>query len=391
MKSSMQIVVAGRNKDDLDRVAQLASSRKNAAVQKRLIVNGHADPLQGVQTLPEILVYCASREWREELTALSERPVRPVTIVVARDMDPAMMRLAMRAGAREFLSAPDDTAELATILEALEAEHRAAVAPKKGRIVALLGAKGGVGTSTIAANLAYALARGHHNPLLLDLDVQTGEVGSLFDLPPNDGLREALMRIDTLDQLALGGYVVKHVSGVSLLTSAPDQMASADLPPEKLETLLRLAASTHDFVIVDLPRRVDQGTGTVLGIADEVLLVLQQSVTHLRGGKRVTQLLSEFGMNGKKVTAVVNRYDHHAAISTDDVKEALRATAIFTLPNDFSLAAQASDLGAPVLQSAPNSKLGRRIMELAERLSGETKTPPPSGGFARLISKLSKR
>jgi pilus assembly protein CpaE len=383
----MQVVVAGRSREEVTRVAGLATER-SADVQTHLLANGHPDPLQGLAALPEVLVYCASREWRDELTALSERPVRPVTVVVAREMDPSMMRLAMRAGAREFLNAKDAEAELAGVLQSIEEEQLAAAHPHTGRIVAVIGAKGGVGTSTVAANLAYALAGKERRPLLVDLDVQTGDLGNLFDLPPSDGLLEALLRVDIIDQVAFGGYVVRHASGVSLLASSRDQSASGELPAAKLETLMRLAAATHPFVVVDLPRRVDQGTGTVLGMADDILLVMEQSVSHLRCAKRMAQMFASVGADLKKTTALVNRYDRAAAIVPRDVIEAVRVKDAFTLPNDFSLATRASDLGAPVLQTAPSSNLGRRMTELAEKMIGEKRPVDAGGGIARFLRKF---
>ncbi|MCG6657313.1 AAA family ATPase [Halomonas campisalis] len=380
MRKRLEILLAGRERGELEALESLLLSQGDIQVSSRLMVNGNVDPLQGVAPLPDALVLLVGEHWEAELMALCEQPAaeRPPLLVVGPKGNVELIRLAMRAGARDFFSPPIDDAEIFHFLRELARDRREDPS-RTARLTAVINAKGGSGASLVAANLAHYMARQARDTVLVDLDVQFGSLPLYFNVTPDHGLVRALESADSIDALALEAYLQRHASGVALLASSPeDRFGLGEVPETRVEQLLAVLCQSHEEVVVDLPRWINGAIASVLERADKVLVVMQQSVAHLHDAQRLRDILiHELGMLSSRVMVVVNRYDKRSDVDLEAIGDALPGLALETLPNDFKRACHSINVGSPLHDIAPKAPLTRQIQALAESLDA------PAAGTGR--------
>lgn len=389
MTAPMLVLIAGREARELDELEQMLLDQPGLSPARRLITNGHSDPLHNVSELPDALVFCTTLAWELELQALDEWPPqgRVPTIVIGPD-NTAIMRTAMRVGARDYFTLPVRKQEL---LESLGRVAKEIEKPgeKSGELLAVINAKGGSGASTIAASLAHSLVeRIEDRVALLDMDLQFGHLASAFDLQQNGSLIDAILRADNMDAVALEGHMAKHKSGLHLLGHGSEQLVVAgDIDERHLQKLLLLLRAGYDHTVVDIPRQIDGITGILLEAADRVLIVMQQTIAHVQDARRLLHYLFHYmGVPAERIGVVVNRWDKRLALTTTDISKALGVASLTCIPNDYARVAESANLGVPLLEAAPSSVVSRSMVRLAEDLSG--KKVVQQSGLSRVWRKL---
>lgn len=393
MKPSMRVLLAGRDAGQLAEMEKVMVSGTSHILSLRHINNGNSDPLYNLPEMPETLVFCLTGAWEDELRALDERPMarRPPTIVVGPE-NTAVMRMAMRVGARDYFSFPMPEYDLRNSLNRIAEGLRADAGLHNAKLTAVINAKGGSGASTIAATLAHSLvARIGQRAALLDLDFQFGHLSSLFDLPPEGGLVDAIVRSESMDAMALEGHMLKHKSGLHILGDTSQQLiVPGDIEEGQLKKLIAVVQSGYDHVVADLPRQIDPVAGVVLESADTILLVVQQSIAHVQDARQMVRYLNTYlGIPPNRMKLVVNRWDKRLDLSFDDIRKSLEIEDISCIPNDFSKVAESANLGTPLLDFAPSSPVSRSIVNLAESLSGK-KAESGQFGLGRVLRKLAR-
>lgn len=395
MKARMKVLLAGRNADELQAVENVLEGQANLELSKRHITNGHSDPLYNLTEYPDMLVFCTTVAWEDELKSLGEHPLsaRPPTVVVG-GVNTEVMRLAMRVGARDYYSFPLPQQEMIDSLNGIEHELRQEMEQERdsSKVLAVINAKGGSGASTISATLAHGLAgRIGQRVALLDTDLQFGTLSSLFDLPASGGFVDAVMRADSIDAIALEGHMLKHKSGLHLLGNTPEQLVvPGEIEIAQLHKLVDVLRSSYDHVVVDLPRQIDSVTGLMLESADRVLLVVQQSVSHVQDAKQMLRYLTRYlGIPEEHISIIINRMEKRAPLTPGDIEKALGMKDLLYIPNDFSRVAESANLGIPLLEVAPTSQVSRAIMHLAEVLSGK-KAMRDESGLGKVLRKWAR-
>src|SRR5579862_6722993 len=257
----LKVLVASRLNSALDAVEAVLRKHSGLEVRRKLIVNGHVDPLHGVDIAPEALILHLGDRWQAELESLAARPAdrRPPLIVLGSSSDTNVMRLAMQAGARDLLPLPLVEADLIAALRRIDRDQRTAKTSEEATVTAFINAKGGCGATLLACNVAHILASVSHKKVaLLDLDLQFGAIPLYFDLLPKRGVLQALENIDGLDEVAFDGYLIEHASGLKILGHAAEDPLSTQLvSAQQVQKLLDVAARAHDQLVIDLPRRID--------------------------------------------------------------------------------------------------------------------------------------
>jgi len=254
--------------------------------------------------------------------------------------------------------------------------------------VAVMNAKGGSGATMLACNLAHQLSIRGGRTLLLDLDLQFGTVAHCLDVLPTHSHMEVLKQVDELDSIALRGFCSHFSPTLHVLSGRTGELClSQDVRLEQLESLLRLARSTYDWVVVDLPRQIDHLTGVTLEQADRIYIVMQQSLSHLKDGTRLTRILrDDLGVQGNRLQVVVNRYNKTSPVSLKDITEALRCTDVQKLPNDYSVVSESQNSGVPLEVHAPRAAVTLAMRELNQNLIGVVASE--RGLFKRTFSRL---
>jgi pilus assembly protein CpaE len=304
-------------------------------------------------------------------------------LVVASDSDPAVLIEAMRAGATEFLQEPITAAALDQAISRLVA-HR--VSPTAaGQVFAFVGAKGGVGTTTMAVNVATVLAKLSKSPTLLaDLHVAYGDAAVFLGAEPRFSLLDALENMDRLDAEFLKSLVVKTASGLELLASA-DRPASAPIDTRRTAEIVQLASSQYAYTVLDVPRS-DPTVLDNLDHLDHIVVVVNQELATVRNAGRMTTALRSRYPNAKVMT-VINRIDARAEIGQREVQKALGTTSAHEFPSDYRRALTAMHTGRPVALDNHN-QLSASMTALARELAGleRVKTEKSSGGLRALLT-----
>lgn len=392
MSNPFNILLVSRKKEVLDALEQLLSEGDIVHPRRKLILNGHVDPLHAVDEMPDLLILHLSQSWREELEAIiARRPERrPALIVVGASTDANVMRLAMQAGARDLLTNPIAKADLFDAIAHVARERPTAAHGAEGTIAAFINAKGGSGATLLASNVAHIMAaESKQRVALFDLDLQFGAAPLYLDLFPKRGLMQALENLGTLDEVALQGYFIRHASGLDVMShGVEDPLMAVEPTASAIRELLDVALLSHERLIIDLPRRVDAVTTATLERANQVVLVLQQSVTALRDAARLLQWLrADLRLSKDQLVVVVNRFEKHAPVSIDDVRKTLNCDDPVLVPNDFKTVSECINSGTPLLNYARGSAITKAIMGLETRLGGAS-AKARSGGFGKVFSGL---
>lgn len=326
---------------------------------------------------PDFFLYMAGGDLEQELRELSEvpGPVRPSSAILITGEpleDCELMRLAMQAGFRDFLSKDEVHNQLANLFRALIKERRATL-EVKNRIVAFISPKGGSGCSTVAATVAHALQSGlNQKTLLLDLDYQFGTQYLSHDIEPSKGLKEALEQVDSLDAMALRAYLYATSGGVDVLGVTPSQMLiPGEIDPERLIRLLDLLNGQYDNVIIDMPNQIDALYGAIIERVTSAVMVVRQDLASVRHGTKLIDILEkELDLPRNVISLVINAHDSEKAITKDEIESLLGIHLIGVIPSDTDLLPISNDLGMPLGLRAPKSEAYRSIAQIAEAAVG---------------------
>ena len=224
------------------------------------------------------------------------------------------------------------------------------------RLIALLAPNGGSGSSTIAANLATALAKDHKSAGLIDLKLEAGDLSALMDLKPTFTLSDLCRNASKLDRVMFERSLVKHSSGVGLL-AAPHHLEDIGLiKPEGVAQALLLARASFPFVVVDLDHSFREEQRVVLRQADQVLVPFRLDFASLRNVRRTLEHLDGLDVGSKKVLLIVNRYGQAHEVPAAKAEEALGRKIAHYIPEDPKAVNRANNHGIPVVIEAPSSK-----------------------------------
>lgn len=301
--------------------------------------------------------------------------------------DAALMRRALRAGADELLFPPLDGAGTLRALLKLGQAREAAASGRGGAVISVASVAGGVGVSTVSANLALALAYGLKKRVgLVDLDLQQGALSVLLDLERE---RTTMMPLvgpgKRLDSIQLEAALSRHCSGVYLL-AAPSKMEDGlrhcDVP---VGAVLDLMRRLFDFVVVDCGNRVDRNTVAGWERSNELLYVVDQGLRSARVARRFADLGKRLGVRGLKPLVVLNRFSSGHSTGEAHIVQALGAPIFFKFARDDAVLRRALLQGQNLWQLAPTPALKRGFEKfarlLAERAAGVR--PEPSGWLRR--------
>ena len=307
-------------------------------------------------------------------------------LVVASESDPTVLLEAMRAGATEFLHEPVTQQALEQAISRL-VEHRASRAGK-GEIFAFVGAKGGVGTTTTAVNVATALAKAAPaQTLFADLHMTGGDAALLFGAEPRFSIVDALENTHRFDDAFFRGLITATKAKTDLLASS-DRALVQHGTVQQFRTVVEFAAQLYRYVILDVPRS-DASALDALDAAARIVVVTNQELSAVRSASRLASALRD--RHGRdRVVVVVNRSDKHAEISHGDIEKVLAAKVKHVVPSDYRLALQALNSGRPLALDNHN-KLAAGFTGLAKELAKIESEPKQKESSSGLFGRLTGR
>jgi pilus assembly protein CpaE len=326
---------------------------------------------------------------------LLEREIRrgAATHVIgtSRQPDSELILRALRAGVHEFLALPLNADEFAEALDRLT-RRGAARKTKEGQLIAIYSAKGGLGTTTIAVNLAAALAQRHttRRVALADLVVLGGDVRVMLNLKPLYDIGDLVMKVDRVDADLLFSLLSQAGSGLWALPASDNTEVLDLIDATAATTIVSHLKSHFAFVVVDTEHSLSDRALAALDAADRVVLITQLSVTALRSAQRSLQVFDRLGYAEDKVAVVVNRHDANDALKLSDAETVLGRAIFAKLPNDYRTCSEALTRGVPLVTYAGSSQVARAYQGLAAKLSGPDAAAPDEGQARTTPSRMTR-
>jgi pilus assembly protein CpaE len=303
--------------------------------------------------------------------------------VVGPAKDPDLILRAMRAGAREY-AVVGDAAKLQQAVRSLARPDGAAAA---GQVLAVFPAKGGMGATTLAANLAAALVTGGDRACLVDLDLQLGDVNAFLDVHGGYTITDVVANMRRLDRELLDASVVAHRSGVHVLAQEERLEEAEHLDAAAVEKLIGFLRQHYGHLVLDGLRGFDERSLAALDAADRVVLVVTQEVPAVRNAQRCVELFRKLGYPDAKLAIVVNRCLKSSNITPEVIAETLGVPVTAAVANDFASASRAVQRGSTILDEAPRSALARDVATLARKLSGGDQDRRRPGMLRRMFAR----
>jgi pilus assembly protein CpaE len=339
-------------------------------------IRGFEDAIESVRTKtgPVITILDLSRDIGRMLALAQEIKIKfPHVHLIATSgtSDTDIILQAMRSGAEEFLAQPFNWPTVVQSLERIRAKInlQSAKSTDRGRIVTVFSNKGGVGTTTVATNLAVALATEHRKSVcLVDLVLQFGSVTSFLNLEPSYTILDLVKNLKHLDPMLVEGSLVRHASGVRVLAEPFHAEDASAIKHTEIEEILGALIQSFDFVIVDAPKEFDDNVAAVVERSHQVLFVTEMDIPSLKNSRRAIDLFQRVGVHQANIRLILNRYIKTKVMDIESVEKALATKVFWTLPNDYPTAISAINQGISIVDGAPKSDLARGYRGLAERL-----------------------
>jgi Flp pilus assembly CpaE family ATPase len=301
-------------------------------------------------------------------------------MVYSENADPKFAVRFMRAGAREYLLLPlEKDAAAEALARTGNTLHEKALPQDRtvGKLLVFTGSKGGSGVTTVACNVAIALAqKSDQKTLLIDLALPIGDAALCLGMAAGFSTDDALRNIDRLDATLLQSFLVKHRSGVFVL-AAPTNIPEVEISKGAIDKLIAMARREFDHVVVDVGSRIDVAAKALFEHASTNYLVIQTGISELRNSNR---LISQFFNEGNRnLEIVINRFDSHfhETVNEDVIAKALGKAVRWKLPNDQD-AARALQSGEAGLTE---TRISRISLEMADAITGRAAGTEMKGDF----------
>jgi pilus assembly protein CpaE len=316
---------------------------------------------------PEVLIVDLREQaqFPPALATLKQHYPGTAVLLVLTQLDPAVMLEAMRAGVNECVVPPISITELQAVLKRL---RKSVAAPTTaGDVFAFIGAKGGVGATTVAVNVATALAKAQpDSTLLVDLNMACGDAAVFLGDEPRFSIVDAVENVHRLDEQFFRSLVVKSKSGVELLGAGSRPLPGA-VDAGRIRAILEFASHTRRYTVLDVPRS-DPSVLDALELATQIVVVANQELATVRSaGRMVAALRQRYGQH--RLNLVLTRTDRRAEIGHDDVQRAVGLEIRHTFPSDYRVALQAMNKGRPVVLDNHN-QLSGAFASFAKELAG---------------------
>jgi pilus assembly protein CpaE len=298
-------------------------------------------------------------------------------IMTSSNSTPDTILRAMRSGAEEFLTQPFNWPEVLKSFDAIRKKvdiHTPRPADK-GHIIAVSSNKGGVGSTTVATNLAASFVAQRKSVCLVDLVLQFGSVTSFLNLEASYTILDLVKNLKRIDPLFLDGSLVKHASGIRVLAEPFYAEDARRITPADIDEILDVLAQSFDFVVVDTPKEFDEMLTVVLDKANLILFATEMDVPSLKSAHRAFEMFERMGIYEKKIRLILNRYVKSKLMTLESVERALGVKVFWTLPNNYPVAIASVNQGLSMQECDPRSDIAKSYSGLSDAVLGTFAAP----------------
>lgn len=384
----LTFITLGQNDGLLTEIKDALVSGNRARVLGQC--SGHDEMLAEVIRLrPSAAIIVLAKEAPERDFSLIKQLVSvshsTAIIAAASNASPALILGSMRAGAREFLELPLVPAELNTVLNHIaDLRNVEETTEKHGRVVAVFSGKGGAGVSFFGTNLATAMTV---PTVLMDLNLQAGDSASFLGLDAKYSLADFVRNRSRLDDALITSLLTPHSANLSLVAAPNEAHEAEEIHPEHVSEVVHLLRQKFGCVVLDLPHTFDPLTVAALDLADDILVVLTLDIPGIRSAKRALKVFDHLSYSRDKVRVVVNRWSKNIDVELHKVEGHLGEQLIGFVPNDYRKVMDSINLGRPLVQTDPASKISLEIKRIAGLVSqnGHSASPQPRKKLFRSV------
>ena len=383
---------------------QTAAAVRSAGEDRRLgkahlsvQLGGVAAAIEAYHTVPTPNVIILETEGRsdilaglDELATVCDAGTRVVVIGSINDVAP--YRELVRRGVNDYVVGPVDTIDVVRSICSL---FSASEAVASGRVIAVVGAKGGVGSSTIAHNIAWAIARDVAlDSVVIDLDLAFGTAGLDYNQDPLQGIANAVFSPDRLDTSFMERLLSKCTDRLSLLAAPATLEQVYDFGANAFDSIFDTLRMTTSCIVLDVPHQWSGWTKRALVGADDILIVAEPDLANLRNTKNMLNMLKASRPNDRPPLYCLNQVGmpRRPEINARGFVKTIESPPIAAIPFDSRLFGMAANNGQMIAEISANHRTAKMFLQIAQRLTGRGETKKPRGSFfSPIIRKLRAR
>lgn len=337
--------------------------------------------------------------------AISTAVRTAAVVIVSVQNEPGYLRQAMLAGARDFLTKPIASEELYTTIRRVYERNEpirqqevqmatartgksegpkraAALARAAGHIIVVYSPQGGVGTTTIATNLASALMRSDTRVLLVDCALQFGDVDAFLNLQSTANISKLTQSVNDLDPDVVENVVITHGSGLKVITAPSHPEQAYDISSSEIKDLILMLGTLYDYVVVDTPTQYDDMTLKLFEIAERIVMVANPTIPSIRNSRKMIDILEAIERPTKlsdKVIFVLNRVindkEHgRGTVPVASIENHIKRKVAATIPEDDRAVLTSVNQGVPLVAKLKSRSPGRELVMLAETVRKSVET-----------------
>jgi pilus assembly protein CpaE len=344
-----------------------------------------------LRLLPDVILMDINMPDMDGITATTEITSRLPSvgvIMMSVQDEPDMLRRAMLAGAREFLAKPFSLEELITAVRhvsrlaqqsqrpvvAVSTNGTAPRAPETGmgKVIAVVGNKGGVGRSVIATNVAMAIRQLTNKQVaLVDASLSFGDVGVMMNVAKSKTFSDITVQPHLLDRELLEDILVTHSSGIRLLLAPSTPQESETVSVEHIRAAVLILSKTVDYVVIDTRPGFDDTMLALMDQSDTLLVVLAMEMTTIKDTRQFLEIAELLGYPDEKILLVLNRFNNFSGIPVGDIAENLKREIEYKIPDDPASVLRSVNEGSPLVSNQPDNRFSAEILRLTSTLVQE--------------------
>ncbi len=362
-----------------------------------------ADPAQLFAQLkdgltPQVVILDSGIEIDKGLDLASrfDQQFPSICVILVTDLYLEIGLEAMRVGVRDMLHPSMDVLDIRIVLDRARAAAEAqALVPEivdsataqgpvvVGRVITVVSPKGGVGKTTLATNLAVGLAQSvRHSTVLVDLDLQFGDIAAALNLEPEFTLSDAVHGPASSDTMVLKTFLTLHETGLYVICGPKTPAAADSITGPEISSLLRMLASEFSYVVVDTAAGLSEHVLAAMDETSDLLLVSRMEVPGIRALRKELDALSELGTFSLVRRVVLNFGNDHGGLTVDDVEATIGTDVDFVLPRSKA-ALESVNLGIPLMQRALAEPLTKQLLKVVSEFAPASE-PKPRSRWSRL-------
>lgn len=277
----------------------------------------------------------------------------------------------MRAGATEYILKPVSDTDMINALQKLGRLWISKHAPEEefGHVYTLFSPKNGVGTTTLAVNLAESIYEHTKEPtVLVDLDLTGGDVTTFLNIKPSYTISDVTLNISRLDRSFLEGIIVKHKTGFSVLAEPQRIAEGVSITGNDIKKVIGLLKTMYKHIVIDTEPVLAQTTKAAFEMSDTIFLIFVMSLPAIKNIRKYLEYFKGVGVSQDKIKLIVNRYVKKGEIKLEDAEKVLNYPIFYNLPNEYELTMACINKGVTIQELDPRSKLNLAIKELSEKI-----------------------